>query len=323
MEHWRTIQRGNFTSCHLLAEFLKLNPAQTKQLKQNHPFTLNVPLRLAEKMQKGTLDDPILKQFVPLNAPEQLSTSTPFENDPVKDISFCLTPKLLQKYEGRALLLCTSACAMHCRFCFRQHFPYERNRKHFDTEIREIKNDPSLREVILSGGDPLSLSDEILSDLLEQLDATSHLNRVRFHTRFPIGIPERIDNSFLSVLKKRRLQVKFVIHCNHPLELDIDVLGALKKIQGLGIPILSHSVLLKGINDSESTLIALFEKMINNGILPYYLNQLDKVKEGEPFEVNEEIGRELIKKIRRKLPGYGVPTYVREIPGEKNKVPLE
>lgn len=319
MKSWRDVQRRNFTSWEVLADFLNLDIAQRQKLIKKHSFSLNLPWRLAEKIQKKTLDDPILKQFVPL-----LSETTPFgfEKDPVKDKSFCLSEKLLQKYEGRALILSTSACAMHCRYCFRQHFPYEVERKNFEKELELLRNNTSLKEVILSGGDPLSLSNETLQSLLGQLDTIAHLNRVRFHTRFPLGIPERIDNGLLTLLDNCRLQTWFVIHSNHPLELDEEVLNALKKIQQLGIPILNQSVLLKGVNDSTDILCSLFLKMVDHGISPYYLHQMDRVEGGQDFEVSEEKGLQLMNELRALLPGYAIPSYVREVAGETHKTVL-
>ncbi|MDB6081660.1 MAG: KamA family radical protein, partial [Chlamydiia bacterium] len=263
---------------------------------------------------------PLFKQFVPLKKEGQNAEG--FSIDPVQDISFRKEAKLLHKYEGRALIVTTSACAMHCRYCFRKNFPYETKEPTFEKELAILRADSSIQEVLLSGGDPLSLSDEALTSLLVEIEQIPHVRRIRFHTRFPIGIPERIDASFLQLLQECKKQIWFVIHSNHPQEFDEDIWQALKKIQKLGIPILNQSVLLKGVNDSVETLTALSEALVDHGVTPYYLHQLDRVQGTSHFEVTEEEGLRLMAAIQKQLPGYGVPKYVREIPGKASKTIL-
>ncbi|KIC76361.1 L-lysine 2,3-aminomutase [Neochlamydia sp. EPS4] len=317
---WRQIQRSNFTNWKQLADFLKLSPEQGERILKNPSFKLNLPLRLAQKITKESLDDPILKQFLP--ALDEKLEATGFQIDPVQDRLFRKETKLLQKYKGRALLVCTSACAMHCRYCFRQNFEYDSKKTSFANELELIREDLSLREIILSGGDPLSLENRTLSNLLDQLDSISHLRRVRFHTRFPIGIPERIDKEFLDILRVRRVQIWFVVHVNHPRELDEEVLLKLKNVQCLGIPVLNQCVLLKGVNDDKETQKLLCEKLVDHGILPYYMHQLDRVKGTAHFEVEQEQGCEFIRYLTANLSGYAVPKYVQEVPGESSKTPL-
>ncbi len=313
---WRQILRTNFRQLSTLADFLQIDPSK---LSQNPRFPLNVPRRIANKIGKNDLNDPLLRQFVPL-AEEHCSVPG-FVDDPVQDASFCHSKKLLQKYEGRALLLTTSTCAMNCRFCFRKNFDYQQ-RSLFDEEIAHIQADSSLHEIILSGGDPLSLSTPDLEQIFNRLNAIEHVKIIRFHSRFPIGIPERIDEPFLQLLQNCPKQIVFILHSNHPKELDEEVLSALKSIQKLGIPILLQAVLLKGVNDNCDTLKALLERCIHNGIIPYYLHQLDRVEGSAHMEVSEERGKELIKELRSRLPGYAIPTYVAEIPGKTNKTVL-
>ncbi len=206
--------------------------------------------------------------------------------------------------------------------CFRNGFDYLQNENFFEKELEAIENDPTLTEIILSGGDPLSLSNEQLSHLIQKLARIPHLKRLRFHTRFPIGIPERIDNGFLEILKQCRLQTFFVLHCNHPKELDAEIFQAMRSIQLLGIPVLNQAVLLKDVNDSPETLKELMQLLADHGITSYYLHQLDKAEGAAHFEVAEEKGRELITQIASSLSGYAVPKYVREIPGKTHKTPL-
>lgn len=318
---WREIQRQNFTDCADLIDFLELDKSLCERVLVKSHFPLNVPLRLAQKMAKNTLDDPLVRQFLPLKDEELMVEGYAF--DAVQDGLFRKETRLLHKYEGRALLLTTAACAMNCRFCFRRNFDYAENENFFEQELKAIQNDPSLSEIILSGGDPLALSNEKLGKLFQKLSQIPHLKRLRFHTRFPIGIPERIDDAFLEILERSPLQIFFVIHCNHPNELDDEIFAALKRIQKLGIPVLNQNVLLKGVNDDLPTLKTLMELLVDQGILPYYLNQLDQVHGAAHFEVEEQKGRELMGELARSLSGYAVPRYVREIPGKAQKTKIQ
>lgn len=277
-------------------------------------------MRLAQKIEKKNIDDPILKQFAP-RLDETVSPEN-FSFDPIGDLASQRCPKLLHKYHGRVLIVATSACAMHCRFCFRQNFPYEAASNDFSEELRTIASDSSIREIVLSGGDPLSLSNEELSRLLAAIARIPHVRRVRFHTRFPIGIPERIDGGLIDLLANHPQQIFFALHINHPREIDADILNALKKIQILGIPILSQTVLLKGVNDDEKTLHQLCEILIDAAILPYYLHLLDRVKGSSHFEVSEDRACQLIEYLKNHLSGYGVPKLVREIAGEPCKTAI-
>lgn len=317
---WREIQRQNFTKVRDLAHFLQLSESQIQELDETPAFVLNVPQRLAKKMQKGTLDDPLFKQFVPLKK-ERLEAPG-YLLDPVADMQAKRQAKLLHKYEGRALVITTSACAMHCRYCFRKNFPYETKTQTFEKELEILENDTTIQEVLLSGGDPLSLSDLSLEALLTSLSRIRHVKRVRFHTRFIMGIPERITDGFLALLQDYPKQIWFVIHANAACEFDADIWQALKKIQKLGIPVLCQSVLLKGVNDHPDALVELSSVLIDHGITPYYLHQLDPVQGSQHFEVSENEGLKIIAEAQKKLPGYGVPKYVREDAGEPSKTIL-
>jgi EF-P beta-lysylation protein EpmB len=314
---WRQIQRENFTALEPLFHFLELSLNKRSQIFYDPKFILNLPRRLAAKIKKNTLEDPILRQFVPLI--EERILAPGFVLDPVKDQTFCKTGKILQKYNSRALLITTSACAMHCRFCFRQNFPYETEVVGFEREIAYLEADPSISEIILSGGDPLSLSDSSLLVLFNAFERMPQIKRIRFHTRFPIGIPERIDDSFLQILEASSKQIFFVIHCNHSSELDADVIFHLKKILKLGIPVLNQSVLLKGVNDEESVLLDLSETLISHGIIPYYLHQLDLVQGASHFLVSEERALQLVQYLQKNISGFAVPRLVREEAGKTSK----
>jgi EF-P beta-lysylation protein EpmB len=317
---WKQILRTNIRDWKELATLLQLTEEQCKRVSQPSRFPLNIPRRLANKIEPANLDDPILRQFLPLKEEE---VETPgFTNDPVGDCLARSRDRLLHKYSGRLLIIASSACAMHCRYCFRREFDYASGVTDFEVELDYIRSDPSVSEVILSGGDPLSLSNAALGDLFAKVAAIPHVQRLRFHTRFPIGIPERIDDEFLQILENSRLQSWFVIHCNHPRELDNEVIASLKRVTSLGIPVLNQWVLLRGVNDDEETLLQLCLKLVDNGFVPYYLHQLDRVAGAAHFEVAEERGIELIRHLERHLPGYGLPRYVREVTGGSSKNPI-
>lgn len=318
MALWKQILRTNFTNVDKLLDFLEIED-RSRILKRS-PFTLSVPYRLAAKMEKGNIDDPLFKQFVPLA--DENNFTPGFELDAVHDLESKKTGKLLQKYPTRSLILTTSACAMHCRYCFRRHFPYETAPTDFADELKQIEDDPTIEEVILSGGDPLSLSDEKLEALLLKLNQIETVKRIRFHTRFVVGIPERIDESLLSVLAKSQKQIWFILHINHPKELDEELFSRLDLIRKLGIPLLNQAVLLKGINDHVEILEELFSTLVNRGCQPYYLHQLDQVQGASHFEVPVEKGMALIEELTERLSGYAVPKYVKEVPGQRSKLPV-
>ncbi len=317
MQKWQKVLTGNFKKINSLIDYLKLTSSSAKCLLKDPVFPLNLPLRLAEKMEKNNIQDPLFKQFVPLLAENESKKG--FGEDPTKDKVFQKN-KLLQKYSGRSLLLCSPACALHCRYCFRKNFPYQK-KTDFSSEIEAIKKSSS-SEIILSGGDPLMLPSCQLKKLLWALDDIAHVKRIRFHTRMPIGVPERIDEELLEILSSTKKQIIFVTHINHKKEIDGDVIEALKKIQALKIPVLNQSVLLKDINDDAASLLELNETLSSSGIIPYYLHQLDKIKGAHHFEVSEKKGLDLIKKLRGLTSGYNIPEYVKEIPHKKNKTPI-
>lgn len=312
MKNWRQIQKKTLKNLDDICAYLELSPEKKKRLIQRKGFHLFVPLRIAQKIPKNCLDNPLALQFLPLD----LEKSHEGKLDPVGDKNSMKSPSLLHKYEGRALFLVTGACAMHCRYCFRQNFPYE---SQIEESVELIKKDPSIKEVILSGGDPLSLSDKNLETILEALELIKHVKIIRFHTRFLVGIPERISEDFLKLLEKSSKQIVFVVHVNCKEELDDDIFKALSKIQSLKIPILSQSVLLKGVNDSKDKLYDLFWALAQRGVIPYYLHQLDRVKGALHFEVSKEKGLRLISELRNSLPGYAVPRFVEEIKGDPSK----
>jgi EF-P beta-lysylation protein EpmB len=230
---------------------------------------------------------------------------------------------VLHKYHGRALMITTGVCAVHCRFCFRRQYPYEDSPgigDHWQAAVSQIAGDPTLEEVILSGGDPLTVADGPLAELAARLAAIPHVRRLRVHTRLPIVIPQRVTRELLGWLRGTRLVPLLVVQANHPRELDADVQAALGRIVDAGIPVLNQSVLLRGVNDDADTLVELSRRLLDCRVLPYYLHQLDRVTGAAHFETPAEVGLRLIDELTARLPGYAVPKFVREIPGALAKV---
>ncbi len=296
------------------------------ELSRNVPksFPVRVPRGFAGRIKNGDPNDPLLRQVLPLKAEEY--TVSGFTADPVSEQQTQAVPGLLQKYQGRALLLVTGACAIHCRYCFRRHFPYADSnpaKNQFQQAIEHLRKDASIKEIILSGGDPLSLSDQRLSVLTSKLAEIPHIKRLRIHSRIPVVLPERINEQTLLWLGKTRLKTVLVVHVNHPNELDHEVAMAIHGIRKVGVTLLNQSVLLKGINDSVDILANLSEKLFDIGIIPYYLHMLDPVEGAAHFEVKGDRATKIINELRTKLPGYLVPKLVRESAGAAYKIPVE
>lgn len=264
--------------------------------------------------------DPLLRQVLPVA--DEWRRPKGFVHDPVGDLAARQAPGLLHKYHGRALVVVSGACAVHCRYCFRRHFPYSEDAGPgtWDTALCALKKDKSIEEVILSGGDPWALSDRRLAELAARLSDIGHLKRLRVHTRLPVVIPQRVTDELLAWLCGTRLMPVVVVHVNHPQELDEATVAALRKLGSAGIPLLNQAVLLAGINDDVQVLAELSRRLIEAGVLPYYLHQLDRVTGAAHFEVALARGRQLVAELQRRLPGYLVPRYVREVAGAPYKV---
>jgi EF-P beta-lysylation protein EpmB len=286
-------------------------------------FAVFAPLSYVDRMRPRDPTDPLLRQVLPLAA--ECDEVAGFSSDPVGDAAATVGPRLLQKYTGRVLLLTTGTCAVHCRYCFRREFDYGAATaapRDLNADIARIAADPSVHEVLLSGGDPLTLGDGVLAAWAERLAEIPHLRRLRIHSRLPIVIPERVDSDLLRWLTGTRLTPYFVVHANHPQELDDAVAASLARLVDAGVPVLNQAVLLRGVNDSAATLLELCERLIDLRVVPYYLHQLDRVRGAAHFEVPVAEGRRLMEQLRESLPGYAVPRYVAEVAGERSKRPL-
>lgn len=315
----RSLQNQGFTKSGSKTEV----GTTTDMADSSQQFPVFVPLEFLSRMRAGDSMDPLLLQVLPVDAENERVEG--FTTDPVGEVfaaSSSLEAGILQKYQGRALLIAHQACGVHCRYCFRRHFPYQvaaADRHTWDAAIRQLANDRSIDEVILSGGDPLLLTDPALRTLVNMIAEITHVKRLRVHTRMPVVIPQRVTGPLLETLNGTRLTPWMVIHMNHPNELDEATRQALTKFVDHGIPVLNQAVLLKGVNDRIEVLKELCRELIDLRVQPYYLHQLDRVSGGAHFEVPEAEGLAIVDELRKRLPGYAVPTYVREEVGKPSK----
>lgn len=341
---WRQVVAEAITDPEALCRILGLPEMDAERVRQAcKSFPLLVPRTVLSRIQPGNPRDPVLRQFFP--APEELDRKEGFSADPLGERSSSPAPRILAKYSNRLLMLTVGGCPVHCRYCFRRHLPYEelmRNKVATGNgaaassavpedgpapplppeTLRFLESRRDYKEVILSGGEPLLLDDSRLSALLTQIAQITHISRIRIHTRMPVVIPQRVTDDLLTTLKSSRLTPIIVLHINHPQELDDAVAAAIGRLVDAGIPVLSQSVLLAGINDRTEVLAELCERLAELRVIPYYLHQLDRVQGAAHFEVPIPDGKRLVDELRTLLPGYAVPRYVRESPEVPYKVPL-
>ncbi len=283
-------------------------------------FTLKAPTDFVARIDPHDPDDPLLRQILPVADENQATPG--FVDDPVGDLDATVAPGLIHKYRGRALLIATAACAIHCRYCFRRNYPYREQRLDLDRIRAYLLADPSIRELILSGGDPLTLSNTRLAELIELAEGVPHLRTLRIHSRVPVARPRRLDDELLARLADSRLNGVLVIHANHPNEVDDAVAAVCHAARANGLLLLNQSVLLRGVNDDPGVLAALSHRLFDAGVLPYYLHLLDRAAGVAHFEIEEEQARAIHRRLRERLPGYLLPRLVREIAGETAKSPV-
>lgn len=322
--HWQQELTTAVRNVDELCELLELDITKAPfQISSNQSFSLKLTQHYLNNIQKGNWSDPLLLQVLPTT--QENIQAIGFHDDPVGDLQAVDEPGILKKYQGRALLITTQACPVHCRYCFRREFPYSNNhasKQDWSTAIENLKHDKTINEVILSGGDPLSLSDEKINRLINQLETISHIKTLRIHSRYPLLLPSRLSTDLLKILTNNRFRVIIVIHANHANELDATVKQHLQNYHAAGIMLLNQSVLLRGINDDANALIALSHRLMDCQVLPYYLHQLDKVTGTSHFEVVDTQALALIDELREALPGYLVPRLVREVSGKRSKTPI-
>ncbi len=322
-DNWQRSMRDGIATLQELLEIVQVNENSIDGMQPTRgEFPLRVPRSYAARMRKGDPADPLLLQVLPLRA-ERIDVPG-FKNDPLRETGLA-SQGVLKKYHGRALLVTTPACPVHCRYCFRRHFPYADQvaaKDRWGPALRALRRMTDVSEVILSGGDPLSLTNRRLGELLHLIEDLGHIDTVRLHTRFPIVLPERVDHGLLRLLSTSRLHTVMVVHCNHANEIDRSVRAALEAVARTGTALLNQSVLLKGINDNADRLESLSRALFSCGVLPYYLHLLDPVSGAAHFDVPSSRGTELIQELRRRLPGYLVPRLVREEPGQPSKTTI-
>jgi EF-P beta-lysylation protein EpmB len=308
-----------------LLDYLGLENLWDKTMdRAAHDFPLRVPRTFASRMEKRNPADPLLRQVLPLG--RELAPLPGYSDDPVGDSLALDGLGMVNKYRGRTLLIANSACAVNCRYCFRRAFPYRDNsfqRQQTDKLVTALRADPSIREIILSGGDPLMTPDDRLQDLLQMFRLHTHIRRLRIHTRLPVVLPNRVTDALILALKRWPSSVVMVLHINHAREIDDNVIQAAQKLSASGAKLFNQAVLLAGVNDSVDAQTALSEACFDAGVLPYYLHALDPVNGAAHFSVPDEQARKILAGVRRELPGYLVPKLVREQTGAPYKIPLE
>ncbi|MEP7184974.1 MAG: EF-P beta-lysylation protein EpmB [Rhodanobacter sp.] len=320
---WRELWRDAITEPRELLQAVGLSELADRLPPEDAGFALRVPRGFVTRMRRHDPADPLLLQVLPQLA--ELDDVPGFVVDAVGDMDSRAAHGVLHKYEGRALLIASGSCAINCRYCFRRHFPYGEEiaaAGQWRQALGYLQEDPSINELILSGGDPLSLATSKLEELSRGLADLPQVTRLRIHTRLPIVLPERIDAPLLSWLASLPLQKVMVLHANHANEIDTSIDEACARLRHIGVTLLNQSVLLRGVNDDEGTLADLSERLFAAGVLPYYLHQLDRVKGTAHFEVNDSRALALMDALRARLPGYLVPRLVREVGGDASKRPL-
>ncbi len=325
---WQESMRLAIRDAGVLCRRLNLaDDIRQQAVAASKAFSVFAPLEYVGRMRSGDPNDPLLRQVLP--CAEELSEPAGFTQDPLRESTVVASPGMLHKYEGRVLLVATGACAVHCRYCFRRHYPYRdspSSMEQWQAALLRIEGDASIDEVLLSGGDPLTLTDPKLRELVGALSQIRHLRRLRIHTRLPIVIPRRVTEGLVRILRETRLSCLVVVHANHPREIGDDaadpVCQSLAKLIDHGIPVLNQAVLLRGVNDHVDVQEELNRRLVNQRVMPYYLHQLDRVAGASHFETPVSVGARMIDQLRERLPGYAVPRYVQELPGAASKTPL-
>lgn len=319
---WQQELNKGFTSPQELLDFLHIDKNNYSNTAHKL-FKTKVPLSFAKRMRKGDINCPLLKQVLPCD--DETITHTDYELDPLQESKANPVPGLLHKYQSRALVTLATKCAINCRYCFRRHFDYKANQlssKIWDNIFSYLKLNPDINELILSGGDPLLLSNRHLEKFLQALSAIQSIKTVRFHSRIPVVLPNRIDLDFLNLFNQYHFNFVMVIHSNHPQELNDEVQQSMCALKERHVFLFNQSVLLKGVNDDSEILARLSQRLFEMSVLPYYLHLLDKVQGVAHFDITQESAVQIHQELLKKLPGYLVPKLVREVPGESSKTPI-
>ncbi len=320
-DDWTRQLRDAIGDPDALADYVRIPRNQLPGMRDaNRLFRLKAPLSYLDRIDKGNPDDPLLKQILPVGA--EATRAAGFSPDPVGDLAASPRPGIIHKYHGRALLVMTGACAIHCRYCFRRNFPYRDQQVDLEAVRAYLTAHAEIHELILSGGDPLTLLNTRLAELIEMLESVPHPRTLRIHSRLPIVLPDRLDAALGRLLGDSRLKIVLVVHANHPRELAPDVTVALRDFRPCCDALLNQSVLLRGVNDDADILAELSHRLFGAGVLPYYLHMLDKASGTAHFAVAEATASDIHRRLRALLPGYLVPRLVSEVSGEAAKSPL-
>lgn len=321
---WQTALAQAITRPADLLAALGIDPAlPALDAERLRDFPIRVPHSFVARMRRGDAQDPLFRQVWPSN--QEAEDVPGFTADAVGDLHKLKTGGVIHKYHGRALVIATGACAVNCRYCFRRHFPYGDTmaaRGQWRETLAALDADPSIEEVILSGGDPLALTDDKLAAFAEALESRPWIRRLRLHTRVPVVLPARVDARLTAWLRASRLQKVVVLHINHANEIDDAVGTACRDLRDAGVTLLNQAVLLRGINDATEDQVKLSERLFSVGILPYYLHVLDRVSGAAHFDVSDKHAQSIMQGLAARLPGYLVPRLVREIAGEPAKTLL-
>jgi lysine 2,3-aminomutase len=270
----------------------------------------------------GAAGDPVARQFIPTTAEQDIRDGD--LHDPIGDRVHEAAPGLTHRYPDRVILAVTQACEVYCRFCFRRETVGAAGplpAAELDQALAYIARSPAIREVILTGGDPLSLSPRRIADLLGHLAAIDHVEVVRFHSRVPVVAPERVTPALVEALAAHPV-VYVVVHTNHAQELTAEARAALARLTAAGVPLLSQTVLLKGVNDSAAILADLFRTLVRCRVKPYYLHHCDLARGTSHFRTTLAEGQRIMAELRAMVSGLCLPTYVLDIPGGFGKVPV-
>lgn len=322
---WQQVVTNTVNDLSSLSRYIDVPEQQLDDRARSNAFAMRIPLPFVSRMRRGDIDDPLLRQVLPERQEMQIVRG--LQEDPLQEAHFAVRPGLIHKYEGRVLLTAAASCPINCRYCFRRHFPYAENRltpSQWQSALDYIASDNSIREVILSGGEPLLLKDSLLNTLLTEIEHIPHVELVRIHTRMPVAVPQRLTHALCQRLIDSRCKMTVVLHCNHPNEIDEHVQMHISPLVNSAVTVLNQSVLLRGINDNTDTLVQLSERLFDSGIMPYYLHATDPVIGAGHFIVADDHAQALAQELTHRLPGYLVPTLVREEPGKaaKTRLPL-
>jgi lysine 2,3-aminomutase len=324
-EDWRWQMRNRITKLDQISQVVNLTKEEEEGIKnaKGH-MAMAVTPYWATLLDPEDHTCPIRRQAIPTQDESRIS---PYEMaDPCGEDSDSPAPHLVHRYPDRVLLLATESCAMYCRHCTRRRLvghaeKADNSPDRCDAAIDYIRSNKKIRDVLISGGDPLTLEDEVLEDLLKKLRAIPHLEFLRLGTRVPVTLPQRITENLVSMLKKYS-PLWMSIHFNHPKEITRRTRIACEMLADSGIPLGSQTVLLKGINDRPSTMRRLVHDLLKIRVRPYYIYQCDLVRGTQHFRTPVEAGINIIEKLRGHTTGYGVPTYVIDAPGGGGKIPI-